>query len=512
MTTTCYDNLFQANIDLAAGVTNIVLCANTVFEVGAPVDANFNSFAGGIPLIVETNGVTIQCGDTGVSTDGCVLSGGFAQLFLGDPSDTTTTANDLTVKGVTFTGTMESIDAAVDGTLAPRAVYGTNSGSNIVFEDCVFTDMVTGYVFDITPSAATSISITGSTFVNIQHTFDVIYADSLTTIALDTVTFTNVDHVEPTNGIDKCATATETLGCDYTSSIIKLEGSSSTLSAVTIADSIYYTALLQTSFQMTTPEPLLTATDTSVFLEANRTINEEYCLGGYAFNHDTSTGFDWNCTRLTSIVDIFELLRCGKDCTTLDEYSTFLSVLELTGLDTELAALGDVTVFVPTNSAFEDAPDGFVEKLIANDTALLKTILEYHITSVDPVSTSAIDIGVPSALTLMGESVSFTPAVPPDNLYKVDGIDIIRADWEEAAGSGKVMHVIDGVLIPDSVEVFPSLGERIEELGLTSVLAAAAYIDWEPEFVVGQDYSEYNNMLPLRSFSLVLILTLYFFS
>jgi uncharacterized surface protein with fasciclin (FAS1) repeats len=489
MSVSCYDSLFTANIDMIAGVTAIVLCANTVFEVGAPVDSNFNSFAGGFPLIVETDSVTIQCGDTGVSTDSCVLEGGFAQLFLGDPSDTTSTANNLSVKGVTFKGTMESIDNAVDGSLAPRAVYATNSGSNIVFEDCVFEDMVTGYVFDITPSGTMDVTIQTSDFRNIEHSFDVIYGDSSATVSLVTVSFDNIQHVEPADGIDKCEGFTAAT-CDYTSSVIKLAGASSTLSGVTISDSTYYTAILQTSFLMDTPDPLITATNTVVYLEANRTINEEYCLGGYAYNYDTSTGFDWSCTRLTSSVDVFELLKCGKDCNELDSYSTFVAGLELTGLNDTLAALGDVTIFVPTNEAMENAPDGFLERLFLNDTETLKTILEYHITAEDPILTEAIDLGVPAAVTLMGESVSFTPPTTSNNLYMVDDAEIIIQDWEESPGAGKVIQVINGVLIPESVQVFPSLGERIEELQLTSLIAAGDSIDWDPGLDIDKDYSK----------------------
>jgi uncharacterized surface protein with fasciclin (FAS1) repeats len=489
MSVDCYSSLFQANIDMISGVTTVVLCNNTVFEVGAPVDSNFNSFAGGFPLVVETNDVTIQCGDAGLSAESCVLEGGFAQLFLGDPSDTTTTVNNLSVKGVTFKGTMESIDSAVEGSLAPRAVYATNSGSNVFFEDCVFEDMVTGYVFDITPSGAMDVTIQTSAFRNIDHSFDVIYGDSFTTLSLINVTFDNIQHVEPDVGIDICEGFTADT-CDYTSSVIKLARSTSTLSGVTISDSTYYTAILQTAFFLNTPDPLITATNTVVYLEANRTINEEYCLGGYAYNYDTSTGFNWTCARLTSSADVFDLLRCGKDCTEEDSYSTFLAGLELTGLNDTIAALGDITIFVPTNDAIENAPDGFFQKLFENDTATLKTILEYHITAEDPILTEAIALGVPAAVTVMGESVSFTPPVAPSNLYKVDDAEIILQDWEESPGAGKVIQVINAVLIPSSVQVFPSIGERVEELELTSIIAAGALIDWDPELDLAKDYSK----------------------
>eukprot|EP00980_Cylindrotheca_fusiformis_P003381 scaffold751_cov87-Cylindrotheca_fusiformis.AAC.6 len=490
---TCYSSLLRASIDMANnGVTNIVLCNNTVFEVGTPIDSTFDSFAGGIPLIVDKNDITIQCGTTGTSTDSCVLEGGFAQLYLGNPNDRTTTVNNLLVKGLTFTGTMESSDAAVAGTLAGRVVYGTNTGTGIVFEDCIFRDLVTGYVFDISPvGTAMNVEITSSTFQNISHSFDLIYGDALASITLDGVTFDNIDHIEPEDGIEKCEGANEFIGCDYTSSIINVAGTLS-LSDVTISDSVYYTAILQTVNLLTiTPDPLVNTTNISIFDQDNRTINEEYCLGGYAYGYNITTGFGFSCTRLTGTVGVLEILRCGRDCTLLDEFSKFLSYLELTGVDDTLVGLGDdVTVFAPTNEAIENAPDGFLEKLIATDQGTLKTILEYHITKEDAVLTSAIEDGYPASETLMGESVVYTPPQAPSNLFKVDQAHITIANWEEGPSPGKIVQVIDAVLVPESVEVFPSISERIEELGLTSFLDVAAAIEWDPGFELGKKYSK----------------------
>lgn len=481
----CQTSLFDANLLIAGGATSIVLCPNRVYDVGSPVDGNYNTFAGGAPLIVERNGVTIQCGDSGASTNNCVLDGGFAQLLIGDPDNSGTTANDLTIKGLTFTGLMED---AFGGSLAPRAVYATNRATNVLFDDCIFKDMTTGFALDFAPRVSMTVTIQDSVFSNIQHSYDLINADALTAVALSGVTFDQIEHVEPEPGTGKCADAVSVSDCTYTSSIVKLMGPINSLADVTVTDSTFFTAILATAQTLTTPDPLITATNYSIFNEENRTANFEYCGGAYAATYSDAT-LELGCKRLTSNVDIFEILRCGIDCTQLGEFSTFLTALELTGLNETLAGLGDVTVFAPNNDAFEAAPSGLIEKLIANDTATLTEILRYHITAEDVVLTDAIDIGVPAAQTLQGESLSFTPRLPPRNLYKVDNIEMIETDWGEAPTTGKVVHVINGILSPSTIPLYPSLDELVVELGLSSFVAAASLIEWDPKLELGKDYT-----------------------
>mmetsp|Transcript_29861 Transcript_29861/g.71767 ORF Transcript_29861/g.71767 Transcript_29861/m.71767 type:complete len:638 (-) Transcript_29861:96-2009(-) len=484
---TCVSTLADANIAMVAGAT-ITLCENTVYAVGAPLDSTFTSFPGGLPLIVDVADVTIQCGTSGASSGNCVMEGGFAQLLLGNPSDVTSTSNNLKVNGLTFTGVMES---ALSGTSAPRPIVATNSGTGIVFNDCIFKDMqTTGYVVYIAPDALIGMQLTiqNSIFSNISFSFDAIYADGDSQVTLNNVAFTNMDHLLPQDNVDKCSDLTAAT-CGYTSSYIHFQNPFSVLTNVTVSESTYYTALLETSFEyiIDTATPLIDVTNTTIYNEASRIVNEDYCVGGYAADFDLTLNY-WYCRRLTAVHDVYDLLRCGIDCNQFDTFSTFVSLLKATDLYDSIATMENITIFAPTDFAFTRLPAGYLDRLVANDTSTLKEILQYHITLEDPIHTEAIGFGLPAALTLQGESVSFTPQTAT-SVHLVDGANIISPDWEEAPGAGNIVQVIDNVLFPSSVVIDPSLIELLEVLGLTGALSAALSIGFDPDFNISKTYT-----------------------
>ncbi|CAJ1935124.1 unnamed protein product [Cylindrotheca closterium] len=485
---TCISSLADANIAMVTGAT-ITLCENTIYSVGAPLDSTFSSFPGGLPLIVDVADVTIQCGISGASSGNCTMEGGFAQLLLGSPSDVTSTSNNLKVNGLTFTGIMES---ALSGTSAPRPVVATNSGTGIVFNDCIFKDIQsTGYVVYVAPDALIGMQLTiqNSVFSNIGFSFDAIYADADSQVSLENVTFANMTHLLPEDDVDKCADLTAAT-CDYTSSLIHFQSPFSILTNIAVSDSIFYTAILETSFEyiIDTATPLIEVSNTSIYNEEDRIANEDYCVGGYAADFDVTFN-NWYCRRLTAVHDVYELLKCGIDCNQFDTFTTFISLLEATDLYDSIADMKNITVFAPTDFAFTRLPDGYLDRLVANDTTTLKEILQYHFTSEDPIHTEAISFGLPAAETLQGESVSFTPQKDTSGVHMVDGASIIVSDWEESPGTGNIVQVIDNVLFPSTVVIDPSLIELLEVLELTGILNAALSIGYEPEFNISKTYT-----------------------
>jgi len=488
----CTSNFADANIAMVAGAT-ITLCENTVFPVGSPLDSTYTTFAGGIPLVVDVNDVTIQCGTSGASGGNCVLEGGFVQLFLGTPDNNLSTVNNLLVKGLTFTGDLESASSE-----APAAVQATSAGNNVVFDDCLFTNMkTTGYVFDLKPQVGMDLTIQNSVFSNVSFSYDAIYGDANTDVKFDTVSFTDMGHLLPQDNVERCANVTAA-DCSYTSSYIHLLRSQPDNDAnanvdiqdkfknVVVSNSAFYTAILQTldewGFGTTKQYATLieATTNITIYNEANRTANDDFCEGAYAAGYNSSTGIDWSCKRIDYTLSVDEILRCGINCDANGNFSTLLEVLNITGLST--LPSNDITLFAPTNAAFENLPGGFLDNLKENDNETLRELLQYHITSEDAVLIEAIEIGFPAALTLQGESVSFTPSDTANNILysKVDEAIIIHEDWEESPGAGKVVHVIDSLVNPSTIPIYPSFDTLFDRLNLTAFKNAASRVSFTP--------------------------------
>lgn len=166
---------------------------------------------------------------------------------------------------------------------------------------------------------------------------------------------------------------------------------------------------------------------------------------------------------------------------TAGDFTTLISALEATGLDSALAdADGSFTVFAPTDDAFALLGSDTIDALLA-DTDQLTDILNYHVIAGSVVdaeaavasagSTVTMNNGDPLALSLSGETLLV-------NTVQVTATDI-------AADNG-IIHVIDAVLIPPAdpgtptssiVDIavgdgnFTTLVAALQAAGLDSVLA-----------------------------------------
>lgn len=123
-----------------------------------------------------------------------------------------------------------------------------------------------------------------------------------------------------------------------------------------------------------------------------------------------------------------------------EEFTTFRALVRKTSLVAVLTEPGPYTVFAPTDDAFDNLPEGTVNRLI-HDIDKLTAILAYHIvpgrfTSEDaPRLASAVTTLEGSDLRVATSSIELT----------VNGAHVVHANMTAANG---VLHEIDQVLVP----------------------------------------------------------------
>ncbi|NBT21646.1 MAG: fasciclin domain-containing protein [Actinobacteria bacterium] len=118
--------------------------------------------------------------------------------------------------------------------------------------------------------------------------------------------------------------------------------------------------------------------------------------------------------------------------------------IQAAGLVETLQGAGPFTVFAPTNAAFEALPAGLLEKLLLpENVAALTAILTYHVVSGQVMST---DVTAGDVATVEGSTIAITT----DGGVKVNGANVVAVD---VAASNGVIHVIDQVIVPPTVDV-----------------------------------------------------------
>jgi len=124
-----------------------------------------------------------------------------------------------------------------------------------------------------------------------------------------------------------------------------------------------------------------------------------------------------------------------------DRFTTLATAIDSARLDSQLTAGGPYTLFAPTNTAFEQLPEGTVDALLTDQQDRLRTILLYHVVDGRRRSTS-----VSSADTIATLAGSGLPVRRTDTTVVVGAnVPVLAADIETANG---LIHVIDGVLRP----------------------------------------------------------------
>ena len=128
------------------------------------------------------------------------------------------------------------------------------------------------------------------------------------------------------------------------------------------------------------------------------------------------------------------------------KFNTLLAAVEAAGHSDTLTGAANITVFAPTDEAFNKLPEGTLESLLKPENRkTLQTILAMHVLNGRVSAGDALN--AEQAQSLSGESLKFGIK---DGLLKVNSSTIVSVDIVAENG---VIHVIDSVLLPEEMGV-----------------------------------------------------------
>ena len=127
-----------------------------------------------------------------------------------------------------------------------------------------------------------------------------------------------------------------------------------------------------------------------------------------------------------------------------DGFSTLVAALTAGGLVETLQGAGPFTVFAPTDAAFAALPAGLLDKLLLPENKdVLVAILTYHVVAGKVMAADIVAGDVP---TVEGSTVTLDTM----SGVKVNDATVTTAD---VAASNGVIHVIDAVIVPPTVDL-----------------------------------------------------------
>jgi uncharacterized surface protein with fasciclin (FAS1) repeats len=126
-------------------------------------------------------------------------------------------------------------------------------------------------------------------------------------------------------------------------------------------------------------------------------------------------------------------------------FETLVTAVTAADLVDTLSADGPYTVFAPTDDAFAALPEGLVDCLLLEENVdALSSILTYHVVSGEVLST---DLTEGPVVTVQGEEVVVGLT---DGVTLNETVNVVIADVDASNG---VIHAIDGVIVPPSIDV-----------------------------------------------------------
>ena len=137
------------------------------------------------------------------------------------------------------------------------------------------------------------------------------------------------------------------------------------------------------------------------------------------------------------------------------DHTTLVAAVKAAGLADALNGKGPLTVFAPTNEAFNDLPSGTVATLVKPENkATLTKILTYHVVAGDYTSTALRKLilahdGMATLKTLEGGTLTFMMNGSQNIVMKDEKGNVADITIYDVKQSNGVIHVVDKVLMPN---------------------------------------------------------------
>jgi transforming growth factor-beta-induced protein len=149
-------------------------------------------------------------------------------------------------------------------------------------------------------------------------------------------------------------------------------------------------------------------------------------------------------------------------------FTTLATALTEAGLVETLQGEGPFTVFAPTDEAFAKLPEGTLEALLA-DPEQLTAVLLYHVVAGEVPAADVVNLT--EAETVQGELVDIRTDM--GNVYLNDAQVILP----DVAASNGLIHVIDTVLLPPSLQAQDIVDVAVADGRFTTLAAALTEAD-----------------------------------
>ncbi len=152
-----------------------------------------------------------------------------------------------------------------------------------------------------------------------------------------------------------------------------------------------------------------------------------------------------------------------------DDFNTLVTAVIEANLVDALRADGPFTVFAPTDAAFADVPEALLAYLLDNPDKLADVLL-YHVVDGRITSDDAVAAAPTSLTTLQGDAIDVTA----NGVVFVNDAQVVLPDISASNG---IIHVIDTVLIPPSLEVDDIVDTAIAADGFETLVEAVIAAD-----------------------------------
>ncbi|MGB3202689.1 MAG: fasciclin domain-containing protein [Nodosilinea sp.] len=130
-----------------------------------------------------------------------------------------------------------------------------------------------------------------------------------------------------------------------------------------------------------------------------------------------------------------------------DDFSTLAQAIEAADLTEALSAPGPITVFAPTNEAFEALPEGALDELLLPENQdLLRQVLTYHVVQQEVAAADATTGEVPTAA---GTPLMLTVDEATGDVM-VNEAMVVEPDIQASNG---IIHGIDQVILPPDLNL-----------------------------------------------------------